>query len=754
MQLSMRKKTIFFLNIILLTGFLTTCQFTPKVNIEDYANISLIESIRQNYEVYIIKEIINRDLHLVNEPDQQGVYPVFYALYHDQPTKVLQLLIDHGAEIDVSVGDNNLTGILIQGSLFEVVLLELNGALYGDDGPNVLEVLINAGVDLNQEIDINKYPLHYVITNYEFVKLFIESGAEIHIEGVRLDFLQYAISEESELRIIRLLLEAGAKPDHLLYSIADYHQNIELIKELVEFGFDIKTYGYLVIENAVSRKTDLEFIRIVLEYDIDTSRNGDIFSELIYHPTNIALLELLVQAGFDGFDINGTDYNGYTPLMIAIRHNDMEIFQKLLQFGSLNINQPDECELKQNMASGMVALMYAINQDRLEMVKMLLERGADPNFRTAYDRLPLTFAGDQSIEIINVLLDAGADPNDYITGGYTALHTAALVSTDPAVIKVYVDAGAELECIDENGNTPLLRALKYSKYQDIMKILIELGSDVRHTNLSGENALSIARSRGFNELAALIQLQNPDYPQKYQSIDDMRVDIFYGKFPVLGRLWTAAEIMMADTGYRISWLSQEEKNMILYLNLARLDGQKFSESILDYYLDMYKIDNAAFTELYNGLSKVKNLPLLKPNQALYESAHYHALDMGATGNEGFNSTDGTIFIDRLVRFLGNIGGYSIEDLGNGIVVITFTMSESGRKALVFESQFYGDPRFYTQRYIALDIIMSQIFGESDTIKFIEEPFFSTNYLEIGLSLEEHIKTGFVCIIDFKGYIEE
>ena len=45
-------------------------------------------------------------------------------------------------------------------------------------------------------------------------------------------------------------------------------------------------------------------------------------------------------------------------------------------------------------------------------------------------------------------------------------------------------------------------------------------------------------------------------------------------------LFTAGEIKSANTAATANYLSDEEKNVILIMNLARIDGQKFYQSYI------------------------------------------------------------------------------------------------------------------------------------------------------------------------------
>lgn len=90
-------------------------------------------------------------------------------------------------------------------------------------------------------------------------------------------------------------------------------------------------------------------------------------------------------------------------------------------------------------------LEYAIYASPLPFVRLLLERGADPNYAdhagfpsliaalTCRRPAPGRPARPDALEILAALLEAGADPNQRGLNDYTPLHWAASEGDEPAV---------------------------------------------------------------------------------------------------------------------------------------------------------------------------------------------------------------------------------------------------------------------------------------------------------------------------------
>jgi hypothetical protein len=102
-------------------------------------------------------------------------------------------------------------------------------------------------------------------------------------------------------------------------------------------------------------------------------------------------------------------------------------------------------------------LICAIEQKKPEIVKTLLDRGADLEKRDEFGSTPLMAAAGGSIEIIQLLLDKGADVNGRGTGyrdDWTPLMEAAAVGNVDAM-KLLLKRGADMEARTAGGSTAL-----------------------------------------------------------------------------------------------------------------------------------------------------------------------------------------------------------------------------------------------------------------------------------------------------------
>lgn len=103
------------------------------------------------------------------------------------------------------------------------------------------------------------------------------------------------------------------------------------------------------------------------------------------------------------------DRGGILPLHDAVILGSHSIFKEILTLTSAQkLNQQTDL----TFGPGWTPLMYAAQAGKLEMVKLLIERGADVNVKSTYDRTALMLAAyGGHTEIVQALLGAGADPS-------------------------------------------------------------------------------------------------------------------------------------------------------------------------------------------------------------------------------------------------------------------------------------------------------------------------------------------------------
>jgi len=91
------------------------------------------------------------------------------------------------------------------------------------------------------------------------------------------------------------------------------------------------------------------------------------------------------------------------------------------------------------------------------------------------------------------------------------------------------------------------------------------------------------------------------------------------------------------------YLSVDEKEVVLMINLIRNNGQLFWDSIgFPYILEREIEQNKYVQSLKSDLKHVMNLQPLFPDKSLFEAAKRHAIASGKQGSLGHESSAGTL----------------------------------------------------------------------------------------------------------------
>ena len=186
-----------------------------------------------------------------------------------------------------------------------------------------------------------------------------------------------------------------------------------------------------------------------------------------------------------------------------------EVLEKMMERALKKINVDYRFE------NGLTALMVAGKGGHLDMVRLLLQRGADSNTKTGSGKSRLqTAAFNCHLSMARLLLGNGADPNAKDNEGWTALMIAAQKGCQD-IVRLLLEMGAELEASNNYGATAFTTAAKNGQL-DVTKLLIQRGAKVNAKNNHGKTALDLAmemRSTDSWKVVQLLFAEGVDYDE-------------------------------------------------------------------------------------------------------------------------------------------------------------------------------------------------------------------------------------------------
>ncbi len=115
--------------------------------------------------------------------------------------------------------------------------------------------------------------------------------------------------------------------------------------------------------------------------------------------------------------------------------------------------------------------------------------------------------------------------------------------------------------------------------------------------------------------------------------------------------WKTKDLAKANSARTFKDVSFQEKKVIFYINLARMNGGLFVDTYLkDYREDVRIPKNKYYRSLVKTLQEQESLPPLQPQEDLFKEAIKHAKEMGRLGKKGHRSANHKSFDERMKKF--------------------------------------------------------------------------------------------------------
>jgi ankyrin repeat protein len=278
---------------------------------------------------------------------------------------------------------------------------------------DLVKLLLDKGASINARTTSGTTAFQYAAQNHHIdtLKLLYTRGADVNaVDRLEYSPLRVAVTQGDE-QVVRLLLDFGADPNMKLsrYPLlidALRRNRIKIFQMLVENGADVNAtreeYGDTPLMYVVASQ-QVDVIQLLLSRGADI-RAKDFGGKNVLHnllcnkyskPENTQLLELLLNSNAD-YDAQGSSLtsfkDGSTPLICAVRRGFQE---------SVNILLARRPDVNRKDQDGHTALYYAVEEENVAMVDMLLKHGANPALDSE-----LEWEAHRSTEIAEMLLTA------------------------------------------------------------------------------------------------------------------------------------------------------------------------------------------------------------------------------------------------------------------------------------------------------------------------------------------------------------
>ncbi|KAI8649883.1 Helo-like-N domain-containing protein [Fusarium sp. Ph1] len=361
--------------------------------------------------------------------------------------------------------------------------------------------------------------------NKQYVRALISRGVGLTGRSKQGFTVLHYCAFDNDVAMGQLLIKNGAQ-----LNTKDFH-----LRSPLRLALSLPSYGFaeLLVDSGCDIGDSVEELRQLLAREGEIPGRTGLFQALsrtlnpsdqcsFLHPAiragDTKSLQILFNSGFDPKFKDGT---GLSLFFYALLHENVPSLRFLSEQGAdinewlptstipkLSPNLPKQQEIQKTLTRGATPLhLTARVMNDAEMIKLLLELGADPNhvLRTSNREIVLIgVCANHFLGVARELLKAGANPNHASNDGRNAMYWA-LYCGNVELFKLLVQNGGDVNYRWQHDECTLIMMAAERGNMDILRVLMDAGADVGGQNKNGETALGLAQQKNKKQAVELLQ---------------------------------------------------------------------------------------------------------------------------------------------------------------------------------------------------------------------------------------------------------
>ncbi|KAG4261186.1 hypothetical protein FPRO04_08177 [Fusarium proliferatum] len=346
------------------------------------------------------------------------------------------------------------------------------------------------------------------VGSLKIARMLIDSGESVHSKSKTGKPYFVDVVDKGNLDGIKFLLENGApvnskneRREEVIVQVVKA-DNIELTRLLLGHGANASAkdaIGEEIIVHAV-KKNNIELANILLDHGADPNAANAVKQTILYAAVqsgNADMVGLLLDRGASAKLLN---ILGTSILEASIGMKRFQIVKKLIE-GGADVDGTDAHQ--QPILIKVIRNPYLSNDEKVEVMKMLMENGASPETVDIIFGLPAICHAVEmpSTPVVQALLSRAVNTNVRMLSGQTLL-TYSIDVNRQNTVEALLAQGVDVNEVDGLNRTPLKLALTRLDYNLTAK-LMDYGADP--TAKDNQEAIKFIKAVGRKDLQELLR---------------------------------------------------------------------------------------------------------------------------------------------------------------------------------------------------------------------------------------------------------